>query len=77
MPQIMKPHIRDTRLFRRLFEEARPSLYDFPLLLSVPRIGVVLVILVDFLFNSSTITKLHIVSILLFWTDDQEGVEFF
>ena len=50
--------------------------YDFPLLLSVPRVGVVLVILDDFLFNITTIPKLHIVSILLFWTDSQKGVKF-
>ena len=42
----------------------------------MPIVAVVLVILDGFLFDVTAFPKLHIVSILLFWTDGQEGVEF-
>ena len=42
----------------------------------MPIVAVVLVILDGFLFDVTAFPKLHIVSILLFWTDGQEGIEF-
>jgi hypothetical protein len=50
--------------------------YDFALLLPVAMVAAVLVILDGFLFDVTAIAKLHVVGILLFWTDGQEGVEF-
>jgi len=40
-------------------------------------VAVVLVIPDCFLFDVTAIAKLVVVGILLFWTDGQEGVEFF
>jgi len=39
-------------------------------------VAVVLVMLDGFLFDVTAIAKLHVVGLLLFWTDGQESVEF-
>ncbi len=49
---------------------------NFVLLLPASIVAVVLVMLDNSLFDVTAFPKLHIVSILFFWTDGQDGVEF-
>ena len=51
--------------------------HDFALLLPASIVAVVLVMPDGSLFDVTAFPKLHIVSILFFWTDGQDGVEFF
>jgi hypothetical protein len=44
--------------------------------LAVAIVDVVRAMLDGFLFDVAAFPKLHIVSILFFWTDGQEGIEF-